>query len=130
MQLAHEKFDSEVDLKNIIMALRVSKFVGKMETNKRQRDSIAYFRRYTIDDNDVMNEKSRRTRREEVEAQLGKEARRQLEQHKLDAEKERVIEGCEPGKNANDRRVLFELTGRRFKPEDFPPEDETSEEED
>ena len=48
MLVAQKKFDSEVDLKNIINALRIGKFVGKMETNKRQRSSIAYFRRYTI----------------------------------------------------------------------------------
>ena len=41
-----------------------------------------------------------------------------------------MIEGCKPDTNANDRRILFELTGRRFRPSDFPPEDETSEEED
>ena len=41
-----------------------------------------------------------------------------------------MIENCKPDVNPNDRRILFELTGRRFKPGDFPPEDETSEEED
>ena len=66
MRLAQNKFDSEVDLKNIIMALRVSKFVAKMETNKRQRDSIAYFRRYTIDDKDVSQDRRRRTRETEL----------------------------------------------------------------
>ena len=50
MNLAVSKFEGEVDLKNIIAAMRTSKFVAKMQTNKRQRNSIAYFRRYAIDD--------------------------------------------------------------------------------
>ena len=54
MGLALSKFESEVDLKNIIAAMRISKFVAKMGTNKRQRNSIDYFRRYTIDDQDLV----------------------------------------------------------------------------
>ena len=35
-----------------------------------------------------------------------------------------------PKDNQTDRRILFEMTGRRLESSDFPPEDETDEEED
>ena len=41
-----------------------------------------------------------------------------------------VIEGCDPEKSENDNRILFDLTGRRLNPDDFPAEEETDEEED
>ena len=52
------------------------------------------------------------------------------EQEALEVEKENVIHGCQPDTNDKDRRILFELTGRRLMPKDFPVEDETSQEED
>lgn len=51
-------------------------------------------------------------------------------QIELDDEKRLIIEGCDPETNENDRRILFDLTGRRLKPNDFPQEEETDEEED
>lgn len=130
MLLAQKKFDSEVDMFNIIKSLRVSKFLSKMETNKRQRTSIPYFRRYTITDYDIILDERRMEKEKEMLKALDKNARSQLEQTLLETEKESVIEGCKPESEANDRRILFELTGRRFSPNDFPQEDETSEEED
>ena len=47
--------------------MRVSKFVTKMNTNKRQRRSISYFRRYTVDEFDV---KLAARRQQEKEALL------------------------------------------------------------
>ena len=130
MGLALSKFESEVDLKNIIAAMRISKFVAKMGTNKRQRNSIDYFRRYTIDDQDLVADQRRTQRQKDMFKELNKDGRAQLEHQTLEAEKEKVIEGCQPDHDPVDRRILFELTGRRFRPEDFPPEDETSQEED
>mmetsp|Transcript_2114 Transcript_2114/g.3024 ORF Transcript_2114/g.3024 Transcript_2114/m.3024 type:complete len:150 (+) Transcript_2114:442-891(+) len=35
INIATDKFDSEVDLKNIITSLRIGKFLAKLQTNKR-----------------------------------------------------------------------------------------------
>ena len=43
----------------------------------------------------------------------------------LEVEKEQVIEECRPRDNQTDRRILFEMTGRRLEQADFPGEDET-----
>jgi len=38
----------------MIKAVRINKFLAKIQTNKRQRRSISYFRRYTVDDMDIV----------------------------------------------------------------------------
>jgi len=38
----------------MIKAVRINKFLAKIQTNKRQRRSISYFRRYTVDDLDIV----------------------------------------------------------------------------
>jgi len=48
----------------------------------------------------------------------------------LDFEKLEVIDSCHPDANQTDRRILFEMTGRRLNQNDFPTEDETDQEED
>jgi len=62
--IAQQKFDSEVDLKNIITALRVGKFLSKIQTKKRQRRSVGYFRRYTIDEKTVQQALAAERRKE------------------------------------------------------------------
>ena len=54
-------------MKSFIRQMRVSKFVTKMNTNKRQRRSISYFRCYTVDEFDV---KLAARRQQEKEALL------------------------------------------------------------
>ena len=39
-----------------------------------------------------------------------------------------MIRGCKPDEDPKDHRILFELTGRRLREGDFPPENETTEE--
>ena len=46
----------------------------------------------------------------------------------LETEKKLVIEGCNPETDFTDRRILFELSGRRINNGDFPQEEETDEE--
>ena len=48
------------------------------------------------------------------------------EREELEAEKEYVIKGCKPEDDLRDRRIFFELTGRKLHQNDFPAEDETS----
>ena len=48
--IARDKLNGEVDMKNIITFLRISKLMQKMWLNRRQRLSVPYFRCYTIQD--------------------------------------------------------------------------------
>jgi len=52
-------------------------------------------------------------------------ARNEEQRLLLEVEKEEVIDGCLPRDNKTDRRILFEMTGRRLEMADFPDEDET-----
>lgn len=52
--LARHKFNSEIDLKSILVTQRISKLIAKLKTTKRQRRSVSYFRSYTIGDKQVM----------------------------------------------------------------------------
>ena len=54
----------------------------------------------------------------------------QLLELELDEEKRTIIEGCNPDDIDIDRRILFDLTGRRLRMGDFPQDEETDEEED
>ena len=39
-----------------------------------------------------------------------------------------IIDGCVPEESLTDRRILFEMTGKRLIEDEFPNEDETDEE--
>ena len=52
-KIAKEKLNSEVDMKNIIIFQRISKFLQKLQSSRRQRLSVDYFRRYTVQDNEI-----------------------------------------------------------------------------
>ena len=64
LEIAQELFNSEVDLQRILSEQRISKFLSKLQTNKRQRASVGYFRKYTIEDHAIKTfaEKQRRNR--------------------------------------------------------------------
>jgi len=47
-------------LQSMIKMMRINKFVSNMQTNKRQRKSVSYFRRYTVDELDVKIDKRRK----------------------------------------------------------------------
>ena len=47
---AMEKLQKEIDLKEIIKFLRVNHLIQKIVLSKRQRWSVPYFRRYTINE--------------------------------------------------------------------------------
>ena len=53
--IAREKLKSEVDMKEIIVFNRVSKFLHRFHSTKRQRASVAHFKRYTIQDKEVLD---------------------------------------------------------------------------
>ena len=53
-----------------------------------------------------------------------------MEREKLETEKQWVIQGCDPETDIYDRRILFEMSGRRLNVGEFPADDETESEED
>lgn len=61
-----------------------------------------------------------------MELKNGPNALIKREREELEAEKEYVIKGCKPEDDLRDRRIFFELTGRKLHQNDFPAEDETS----
>ena len=50
------------------------------------------------------------------------------EKDRIEQEKQMIIDGCVPEESLTDRRVLFEMTGKRLIADEFPIEDETDEE--
>ena len=55
--IASEKFHSEVDLHTIVNLQRVSRFLQKLQLARWQSQSVSYFRRYTIEDYQVIKSK-------------------------------------------------------------------------
>ena len=112
---------------NIINLQRMSKFLLKLETSKRQRRSVNYFRKYTIEDGEIELENKLKKEKEgrEQTPSLELEA---LERVRIEQEKDMIIEGCKPDESQTDRRILFEMTGKRLITDEFPIEDETEEE--
>ena len=106
-KIAREKLNGEVDMKNIITFLRISKLMQKMWLSRRQRLSVPYFRCYTIEDYQV-------------------EQSRSIEKRGIT--EKRIISECEPDTNDLDKRILYELTGIKLDPADY--QDESSAEED
>ena len=97
----------------------------KLQTTRRQRISVGYFRKYTVDENQIAIHAEREERRKrKLEHQSNAEIEEE-ERQVLEAEKELVIEGCKPRENMTDRRILFEMTGRRLNAEDFPADEES-----
>ena len=89
--LAQEKFNGEVDLKNIIKTLRLNKFQTKMKINKRQRRSVSYFRRYTVDEVSVKKEEARKQERKALRETTTHQQRDEIEKEALETEKQWVI---------------------------------------
>ena len=55
-EIARDKLSSEFDLHNIINLQRINCFIQRMMLSKRQRHSVDYFRRYTIEDYHLQKE--------------------------------------------------------------------------
>ena len=86
---------------------------------------MSYFRRYTVDQQAVQSDKIKR-KLEQIELKNGPNVRLKRESEEHEAEKEFVIKGCKPEDDLRDRRIFFELTGRKLHQNDFPAEDQTS----
>ena len=60
-KIAREKLNSEVDLHSMIKLQRITRFLLTQTTNRRQRNSVGFFRKYTIE-NYHLDQKNRRQR--------------------------------------------------------------------
>jgi len=75
-KIARQKLESEVDIVKIINVLRLSKFLAKLSATKRQRRSVNFFRKYTIEDAQLAREEELENMKETQSAML----RSQIEQ--------------------------------------------------
>lgn len=78
--LAREKFNNEIDLYSILTLQRISHFLAKINTSKRQRRSVEYFRKYTIGDTTVILDKNKKAKQKKDKKSM---TRRQIEEKEL-----------------------------------------------
>ena len=97
----------ERDVEYVIYNLRILKFLQKTTLKKRQRDSVQYFLRYLIENDEIH------------EREVARRARTA----------DQLIEEFDPEGDIYDRRILYELTQRRFAADDYQ-DDTTDEDED
>ena len=79
--------------------MRVLKMIMRALTKKRQRKAVQYFLKYLIEDHEATAE------------------RRSLGAHDMSAEQ--LIDGFDPLADKIDRRILYEITGRKLNPDDY-----------
>mmetsp|Transcript_13471 Transcript_13471/g.17049 ORF Transcript_13471/g.17049 Transcript_13471/m.17049 type:complete len:175 (-) Transcript_13471:48-572(-) len=125
--IAERQLLKEVDLVTLVNNQRVNKFLTLLNTSKRQRSSVNFFRRYTIEDWQIEQEKLIVAEEERLDktptSVLEANAHEEAEQVKA-----LIMEGCDPEASLADRRILFELTGRRFYEHEFAQDEESDEE--
>ena len=97
----------ERDVEYVIYNLRILKFLQKTTLKKRQRDSVQYFLRYLIENDEIH------------EREVARRARTA----------DQLIEEFDPEGDIYDRRILYELTQRRVAADDYQ-DDTTDEDED
>ena len=95
---ANKEIYKEIDLEYLIYHVRVLKMLMRANTKKRQRKSVMYFKRYMIEDGDKVKPNNL----------FGN-----------DMAAESMIENFDAVGNEIDRRILYELTGRKLDPEDY-----------
>ena len=84
---------------------RLTKVTFKTWFHRRQRESIKLFRRYSVKNDEIDPD--------------------ELHNSKKEFDMCRVVDECNYDLDLLDRRIMYEMTGERLTPEDFP--DSTSE---
>ena len=95
--IAEKKLNKELDIEDFIKTSRVSKLLHRFKLKKRQQFLVKYFRKFLIQNEDVLK------RREDAD----------------DTELDDQIDKLEPFKNTEDKRIMFEITGKRLQEQDF-----------
>ena len=112
LQIAKSKLTTELDLIEFVDKARQMHFLKRVSMNVRQRASLSYFRRYTIKGEDFQRLVVNAARKSYVKTSR--------------VAAERVVEECIPDEDMIDRRIVYEMTGRRLDHNDF--RDESSDE--
>ena len=87
----------EIDLESLIYNMRVLKMIIRAVTKKRQRKAVQYFKRFVVNDD------------QEVEQDMAN--------HNMTAEQ--LIDGFDALSDKYDKRILYEITGRKLNQEDY-----------
>ena len=106
MKVAKEKLHGELSFSRYLRTFRLANFAFKVWLNRRQRESVQYFRRNTVQTSN--NTGPGRWQRP--------------------FNPDRVVNECDYDKDVSDRRILYEMTGVRLNRAEFV--DDTTDSED
>eukprot|EP00352_Strombidinopsis_acuminata_P002032 CAMPEP_0176383498 /NCGR_PEP_ID=MMETSP0126-20121128/33556_1 /TAXON_ID=141414 ORGANISM="Strombidinopsis acuminatum, Strain SPMC142" /NCGR_SAMPLE_ID=MMETSP0126 /ASSEMBLY_ACC=CAM_ASM_000229 /LENGTH=102 /DNA_ID=CAMNT_0017748611 /DNA_START=312 /DNA_END=620 /DNA_ORIENTATION=- len=88
---ALSRLDKELDILHYIEGARKARFIGQMYMSKSQGHMVRYFRRYALT------------------------AKHLFQQHiDYDPTSDELLEDFSPESNLTDKRILFEITGRKL----------------
>ena len=104
IKLAQDKLEKELEVMDFVNMTRLTSFVFKVFLQRRQRVSVNYFKRYTINKEDVVDDAHKD---------------KALENEKRAISQERLINECIPEDSQIDRRIVYELTGIMLEPHEF-----------
>ena len=92
--------------------MRISRFLAKLKLTRRQRLTIEFFKRYSVEMKDVDKNSF------------------SLKETKKGMSIETMINGLEPEHDAADRRLLFDVTGIKLDENDYQDESSLDEDDD
>ena len=83
---------------------RVTRLLHKAAFLRRQKEAVAYSKRYVIDEIDLTRDKVNREKKSDAEVAA------------------RILEGFDPANSVRDRRILYEVTRLRLHAREFEEE--------
>ena len=100
LELAKQKLQGELSIFQYLTMKRQSLFLFKTWLNRRQRTSVKFFKRYTVQNSEIDKD---------------------WDNEKLNAfDVDRVVSECDFKNDLIDRRIAFEMTGLRLNEDDWP----------
>ncbi len=115
MDLARDYLYAEIDLKNIIQLLRLSKFLVKVNMKMHQRRAVNFSRKFIIDQDKVESKRQRESIQGSKSKQTIDGALAAIKEDMLVKKEEDVlnqlVSQLNPKESVIDRRLLYELTG-------------------
>ena len=97
-ETANKELYKEIDMEYFIVQFRVLKMIMRAITKKRQRNAVKYFERYLIEDGE-----------EPKDDHLFNDG----------MAAEQMVDSFDAVNDKIDKRLLYELTGRKLDPEDY-----------
>ena len=124
IELACDRLNAERELHAFIKNIRLTQFALRLWTNRRQRSSVQFFRRFKVWDWEVdLNSRASRLRKDD--ALGGGGAGGDVDLHERPISVDRLVNECQPETSEIDARILYEITGKKQCLTDY--RDETSE---